>query len=201
MPTSFEILRQLAQISDEQRPAAILWHGVLVALLVGLGLGFRPREHHARVALVAPIASASVFAWAYGNAFNGMVLGLGSAMLAMLGAYAPSPRRVQPAGFASTVAGVLILAVGWAYPDFEDSVWGWRAVIEAPVGVIPCPTLLVVTGLAVLGGGLGSAAWSAALCAIGLFYGTLGALHLGVTADWVLVVGAVLPVGVALRRR
>jgi hypothetical protein len=147
------------------------------------------------------LASVSVFAWSYGNAFNGTVFGLGTALLATLGAYAPSPRRIEPGGLGSAVAGALVLVLGWVYPTFGDFSSWWRLAIEAPVGVIPCPTLLVVIGLALLGGGLGSEAWSLALAALGFFYGVFGAQYLGVAIDWVLSVGAVLLAWVALPRR
>jgi len=201
MPDAIDILQELAQMRDEQRSAAILWHGALLALVLALIFGFRPRQHHARVALAAPLASVSVFAWSYGNPFNGTVFGLAAALLAMLGAYEPSERRVGRAALPAAAAGILLIAFGWVYPELGGATSWWSAWLEAPMGVIPCPTLAVVIGLALFGGGLGSAAWSLALSGLGLFYGVFGAWYLGVAIDGALCIGAVLLLWEAVRKR
>lgn len=192
MPSAAEIVEGLAELSHAQRPAAMLWHGALLVLLVALAFGVRPRQHHARVALAAPLASVSVFAWSHQNPFNGMVFGLAAALLATMGAYRPSKHEVARAPLPWAAAGVGMIAFGWLYPHFHDASTGWRFLIDAPLGVIPCPTLSAVVGLALLGGGLGSFAWSLALSALGLFYGLFGAGYLGVPSDWVLSAGSVL---------
>jgi len=84
MPSSAEILEGIAQISNDERSAAILWHGLLIAGVLALALGFKPRQHHARVALAVPVASVSFFARSYGNPFNGAVFAVFSAVLAAL---------------------------------------------------------------------------------------------------------------------
>ena len=198
MPSASEILRGLQQIADDGRGAAILWHGALLALLIALGFGLRPRQHHARVALSAPLASVSVFAWSYSNPFNGMIFAIAAAVLAMLGAHAPSESRVSRGSFPSTLAGVALIGFGWVYPHFLSEARWWRLLYETPLGLLPCPTLSVVVGLALLGGGLGSSAWSLALSALGFFYGAFGALYLGAQIDWVLCAGSML---LALSRR
>ena len=53
-----------------------------------------------------------------------------------------------------------------------------------------CPTLSIVIGLALITGGLDSRLWTSILTAAGLFYGLFGALRLGVTIDFVLLLGA-----------
>ncbi|MFZ1866757.1 MAG: hypothetical protein WAU39_21225 [Polyangiales bacterium] len=201
MPSAIDILQGLSQMRDEQHSAAILWHGALLALVLALIFGFRPRQHQARVALVAPLASVSVFAWSYGNPFNGTMFGLAAALLAMLGAYGPSAHRAGRAAFPAAAVGVLLIVFGWAYPELEGATSWWAALWEAPVGVIPCPTLAVVIGLALLGDGLGSTPWSLALSGLGLFYGIFGAWYLGVSIDWVLFIGAALLALEASRKR
>lgn len=59
------------------------------------------------------------------------------------------------------------------------------------MGLIPCPTLAMVIGLAMIGGGLGSRAWSYTLAGFGLFYGVFGVARLGVVLDLPLIAGAV----------
>jgi hypothetical protein len=199
MPSTTQILQNLAQIANAQRPAAILWHIALFVLVVALALGFRPRLHQARVALAAPIASVSVFAWSYANPFNGAVFGAFAAVLAILGTRAPSELRVARGPLLPSAAGVLMIASGWVYPHFVEVDRWWHFLYEAPLGLLPCPTLSVLIGLALLGGGLGSSAWASAVSLLGLFYGVFGAWYLGVSADWVLCAGSAFLAFEALR--
>ena len=96
---------------------------------------------------------------------------------------------------------IFLIVFGCAYPELGGATSWWAALWEAPVGVIPCPTLAVVIGLALLGDGLGSMPWSLALSGLGLFYGIFGAWYLGVSIDWVLFIGAALLALEALRKR
>jgi hypothetical protein len=49
----------------------------------------------------------------------------------------------------------------------------------------------MVVGIATIFRGLRSPAWSLVLTAAALFYGLFGALHLGVTIDWILAGGGI----------
>ncbi len=62
--------------------------------------------------------------------------------------------------------------------------------IGAPVGLVPCPTLSVAIGLALLAGGVGPRSWTIVLVALGMFYGLFGLFRLGVVLDTGLVIGA-----------
>lgn len=71
----------------------------------------------------------------------------------------------------------------------------------APLGLIPCPTLALVTGFALFAGGLVSRTWVVVLGAAGASYALFGALGLGVWIDLALLVGAtaLLVLGLAAR--
>jgi hypothetical protein len=97
-------------------------------------------------------------------------------------------------------AGVASLSYGWLYPHFLD-VDPIAYLVAAPVGLVPCPTLAVVIGVALLGGGLGSRAWSLVLAALGLFYGLFGVFRLGVLLDLGLLLAATVLLLAALTRR
>jgi len=60
----------------------------------------------------------------------------------------------------------------------------------APVGLIPCPTLAVLTGFALLYRGFGSFRWTITVVIAGMFYGLFGVFYLNVYVDWFLVAGA-----------
>lgn len=55
---------------------------------------------------------------------------------------------------------------------------------------VPCPTLAIVIGLALIGDGIGTRRWSVLLGAAGIFYSLFGAFRLGVEIDLLLLVGA-----------
>jgi hypothetical protein len=54
----------------------------------------------------------------------------------------------------ATAIGVSMIAFGWLYPHFLESHPATTYLFAAPTGVIPCPTLSLVIGFALLSGGL-----------------------------------------------
>ena len=83
-----------------------------------------------------------------------------------------------------------MIAFAWIYPHFLEGLSPGTSLWAAPMGVIPCPTLSLVIGFALLFDGFGSRSWSLILAGVGLFYGLFGAARLGVVLDVVLVGGA-----------
>jgi hypothetical protein len=68
------------------------------------------------------------------------------------------------------------------------------------LGALPCPTLAVVVGFAYFAEGFESRLWSSILGGLGLFYGVVGTMLLGVTSDVVLTIGALMLLGRAWSR-
>jgi hypothetical protein len=100
--------------------------------------------------------------------------------------------RIQKAPAWSLIFGILMISFGWIYPHFlEEGTW-LKYLFAAPMGLIPCPTLSVTIGFAMLANGFSSRIWSIVLVVIGVFYGLFGALRLGVHMDYVLLAGALL---------
>lgn len=188
MPTPDSILAGLAAIANRGVVVAVLWHVVIAAALAAVVAGWRPSQRAARVLLAAPLASVAAFAFAFDNPFNGSVFTVGAAGLIVLGGFARSERVVGGGALASAI-GIAAIAFGAFYPHFlEASPLAYA--YSAPVGLIPCPTLALAAGFALLGNGLGSRAWTLVLAILGLFYGLFGMLRLGVYLDLGLVVGA-----------
>ena len=146
------------------------------------------------ILLALPLVSVSALAWLAANPFNGTFFALAGIGLAVIAAGLPRT-RIQLAPPWAIVAGVLLFAFGWAYPHFLDTRSYLLYLYAAPTGLIPCPTLAIVTGLALIAGGLGSRAWSLVLGGTGIFYGLFGAMRLGVELDWVLPLGALIMLG------
>lgn len=197
MPSPAEILNGLAKIANEWRILAIVWHVYYGVLAIGLLAGVRPAKPVAGILLAIPLFSVSVLAWTAANPFNGAmfaVLGL-----ALVGISFTLPRT--PVSIGSTwvvVAGVVMFVFGWVYPHFLEGSSPLTYLYAAPTGLVPCPTLSITVGLALILGGLDSRLYSLVLAAGGLFYGAFGAFRLGVTIDVVLLLGSFALVGAAL---
>lgn len=192
MPDVAQILAGLGEIAERYRWLAIVWHGYVAVLVLGLLVGLRPPRRVAAVLLLPPLVSVAVLAGLSGNLFNG---GLFAAAVVLLVVSLPLIPR-GPIGFGPWWAigpGAALIVLGWVYPHFLPGPGFPHYLYAAPSGLIPCPSLLLVTGFAAVLGGLNSKAWSGILAAMGLLYGLIGVAWLGVNLDFVLLAGALLP--------
>lgn len=194
MPTSEEILAGLTQIANDWTWLAIGWH-VYLAVLVGILLVGRQLSRRLVGGLLAlPLLSVSAMAWTVGNPFNGTVFAaVGVALLVIAVRMAPERAQVSPPWLLVLGSGLFLF--GWVYPHFLETGSGWTYLYAAPTGLVPCPTLTAVIGISLMLGGLGSRAWMGTLGAVGLVYGVIGALRLGVLIDGVLILGALIILG------
>lgn len=191
MPSAAEITQGLSLISREWTTVAILWHVyfvviVAVALLLGTGKSLR---RWTGVALVLPLLSVSALAWMTGNPFNGAVFALLS-MICLVVSLRLRPGPVTLSTGPWFGFGAALMLFGWVYPHFVEARSALDYLYEAPLGLVPCPTLSMVIGLTLVLNGLDSRHWSLALSVAGLFYGIFGTVYLGVAIDSVLVLGA-----------
>jgi hypothetical protein len=189
MPNPSEILGGLAAISSEMRILAIVWHIVIGIWIVALVSGWRPTRRLAAIALVLPLISVGVLAWMYRNPFNGVVFLLAALGLAVMGSGLPKAMVEIGACWNMAIGGLLVL-FGWVYPHFLAGGSWLKYLYASPVGLIPCPTLCVVAGFALIFKGFEARAWSILLAALGVFYALFGAFRLGVWIDIVLLAGA-----------
>ena len=189
MPSPLEILDGLTYIANTWIGIAVAWHIAIAVLLAALILGWRPAQRQLSLILALPLVSVSVFAWLTQSPFNGALFTLGAVALGTVGARLPGI-PMQRASNPAALIGLATVAFGWVYPHFLEGGSAVRYLYAAPTGLVPCPTLSVVVGFALLAGGLGSRAWSLMLAAIALFYGLFGTIRLGVYLDVGLVVGA-----------
>jgi hypothetical protein len=185
-----EILAGLGRVANEAFAYAVVWHLVIGSVSAGLWLGWRPSPRLAGGLLCLPLVSVSGFAWAFGNPFNGSSFALLAILLGWI-----AWRRPQRAAMISrrwtTALGGLLVAFAWSYPHFLVGRPALSYLIGAPLGLIPCPTLSLVIGVALLGYGPNTKGWSFALAAAGVFYALFGALRLGVVIDLALLAGSI----------
>ncbi len=187
MPSSESVTGALAALAHEWRWVAIAWHGLLALLAIAIGAGWRPAARTFVVMAVLPLVSVSVLAWRSGNPFNGGVfaaLALGLSLQALL----ESDRRVTVGPPAMLIPGALLVGFGAVYPEFAGAA-SWSSLVSAPLGVLPCPTLALIAGSAIMVHG---PRWpmSGLVAAAASAYGILGAFWLRVEIDVVLLVGA-----------
>lgn len=189
MPTSDEILQGLTTIANGWSYVAIGWHIVIALSVVALLAGWRPSQRFVGMALVLPLITVSIAAWSAGNPFNGSVFAVLSAALLALSLNLPRRSIVVGSGW-SGIIGLLMIAFGWVYPHFLSAESPSFYLIAAPVGLIPCPTLSLVIGFAIVYGGF-SRSWSLPLAFAGLFYALFGAVRLHVLIDLFLLAGSI----------
>ncbi len=189
MPTPTQILQTLAAISTEQVMLAVTWHVLIALTAVGIFLGWRPTKKTAAVALAIPLLSVSILAWTYKNPFNGLVFLVFAIAFIAVGLRRPS-EKVDPAPVWAAVTGAVMIIFGWIYPHFLEGGPWFKYFYAAPTGLIPCPTLSVAIGFALLANGFSSRFYSVTLGILGLFYAVFGALRLGVRIDIVVGLGA-----------
>jgi hypothetical protein len=202
MNRTVSILAGLAGIATRHAWAAAAWHAVLAAGLAARLAGWRPSRRALGLLAAVLLLSVSGFAFLDANGFNGIVFLLLGGLAATSAARAPSgPARPRSAW--AVAAGAAMFAFGWAYPHFVAASSAVPYLYRAPTGLLPCPTLSLVTGLALALDDRRSGRWLGTLAGAGVFYGLFGFFALGVRIDAVLVLGSLTLVGDALvdRRR
>ena len=189
MPDPIEILSGLTTIANRMTILAVIWHVLVAAVLIGLLAGWRPSKRQGAFLSSFPLLSVSILAWIYGNPFNGLMFLIFGIALAVLGIRLPC-RKIIPAPVWCRIVGLSLIAFGWFYPHFLAGGTWLKYLYAAPLGLIPCPTLSLVIGFALLANGYSSRAWSVTLAVLGLFYGVFGTFRLGVKIDLTLITGA-----------
>ena len=189
MPNASQIVAGLTAIANENPGTALGWHLALGGAIVSILIGWRPSRRTAFMLMSGLPASVSAFAFQYGNPFNGVAFGLLTAVL-LFNAIGPDAMLMWRNNRSATATGSGLIAFGWLYPHFLESQPVFLYAAIAPMGLIPCPTLAVLTGVTVLWQSGLSRSWSIVLGVFGLFYGAFGALRLGVWLDVGLLAGA-----------
>ena len=190
MPSVEQILIGLKETANTWRAVSIFWHFYFGIIIVTLLFGIRPSRRVAGLLLGLPILSVSAIAWLSANPFNGITFALTDILMLVVSARL-STDRVHISPWWVLIPGAVIFAFGWIYPHFLDTPSVFPYLYSAPIGLIPCPTLSIVIGLALLLDCLGSRTLSLILGITGLFYGITGIFQLGVVIDLILLLGAV----------
>lgn len=188
MPSSAEILALLSRMANELTIVAIGWQLVVFAAVIAVLFGWQPSRRLATTLLAMPALSVGAVSLAYGSWFNGISFAVLALTLIGLSGRQPAEPSTVTRGW-PVYAGIAMLVFGLNYTHFFD----WEAgnfVYASPVGVIPCPTLALLAGIALLTRGFQSRAVMVAIAAWSTFYALFGLMRLHVTLDVLLGVGA-----------
>jgi hypothetical protein len=191
MPTREEILTGLTSLANEYIDIAIAWHIIILILIAALFAGWKPGNSLMILLLSSLLMSVSVFAGMADNIFNTAIF----AFLVIVSIYATlrsGNRTILGDRSWPDITGLVLIILGLIYPEFLQTGSFLEFAYAAPTGLIPCPTLCVLTGFALLYKGFGSVTWSLTIVAAGIFYGFFGVFYLGVNLDWFLVAGSLI---------
>jgi hypothetical protein len=189
MPTRQEILAGLTWLANEHVGIAIIWHILTLILIAVLFAGWRPGNNLMILMLSSLLMSVSVFASLQGNYFNAVVFAF-LLVISISATLKPGSSLIKGDKSWPDIIGLLLIIYGLCYPEFLSANSVLEYAYAAPVGLIPCPTLAVLIGFALVYRGLGSVRWTMTLVIAGMFYGLFGVFYLGVYLDWVLVAGS-----------
>ena len=191
MPSIEQILAGLSEIVNKWQIVAIFWHLYFGVLAIFLITRIRMAKRWAGVMLSLPLLSVSAIAWMSSNPFNGMIFAVTGLLLIIFSRRLPD-KNVTFAPLWLVAPGIILAAFGWVYPHFLIAASWLSYLYESPAGLIPCATLSIVIGFALILKGFDSKGFSLTLGIVGLYYGITGVLQLGVMIDAVLLIGAIL---------
>ena len=191
MPTTDQILQSVQSIVNGYGIFAIIWHILFYLFLAALMMKWAPSNRVSGLLLCLPLVSVSAFAWLSGNPFNGSTF-LVLSVLIFIFSLKASRQAVETSQLIFFIAGVFMIAFGLIYPHFIETDSVLKYFYASPVGLIPCPTLSALNGLALMFNGFGSRSISLTLIIFGLFYGIFGVLKLEVYLDVFLALGAII---------
>lgn len=189
MPSADHILNSLQVIANAWKIVSIFWHIFFGMFILILAMGIRPSRQVAASLLSLPLLSVSSFAWLSSNPFNGAFFAAIGISFLLMGIRL-SRESVKIAPLWSFIPGLLLFGFGWFYPHFLNTLSYLPYVYAAPIGLIPCPTLIIVIGFVLMLDNLGSEKLNLMLGVSGLLYGILGVAYLHMTLDWVLILAA-----------
>ena len=188
MPKTQEILSKLTSVANDYSLFAIIWHVVFFLLIIFLIMKWVQSVKTLNVLLCLPILSVAVFAWISGNPFNGALFTILTILLLVFG-LKTSTGSISYSQLPFVVAGVILIVFSLVYPHFINTESFVKYLYASPVGLIPCPTLSLVIGFALIYNGFGSHSISLTLILFGLFYSVFGILKLAVYLDFFLLFG------------
>lgn len=185
---STEIINGLGTIANQFNYIAIIWHILFYLLIIALVAAWQPSNKLLGILVALPLLSVAVLAWMQGNPFNGTTFSIATLFMLFFALKTSGQMTIttQPI---YVVIGIAMIIFGLVYPHFVETNSIFKYLYASPFGLIPCPTLSVLIGFALVFNGFNSQAINLILVIFGLFYGLFGGIKLGVYLDLGLIFG------------
>lgn len=185
-----EILAGLAAIANEYSSVAIAWHLIILILIAALFSWWRPANSFMILLLSSLLMSVSIFAALQGNRFNAVVFAF-LVIASMYSVIKSGEGTIRGDRSWPDIAGLILIVFGLVYPEFVDTASALEYTYLAPTGLIPCPSLSILVGFALLYKGFRAPNWSLIISIAGMFYGGIGVFYLEMYSDWFLLAGSI----------
>jgi hypothetical protein len=189
MPKTEDIISGLHSITNQYSAFANFWHVAFYLLIAFLVAKWQPANRLFAMLICLPLLSVAIFAWIYGNPFNGTLFLILSVLIFLFG-FRIQPGSVSLSPFPFYLFGIIMIIFGIIYPHFLETGSFIKYLYASPVGLIPCPTLSIIIGFVLLYNGLGSQSITITLVIFGLFYAIFGVVKLAVYLDLFLLFGS-----------
>lgn len=190
MPNTVDIINGLQSIVNDYSTIAIIWHVVFYLILAVLIAKWQPSNKLLGILICLPLISVAVLAFISGNPFNGILFSIMAVLIIIFGLKTLN-QPIQTSQVIFMIIGILMIVFGLVYPHFINADLFLKYLYASPVGLIPCPTLSVLTGILLLYNGLCSKSITLTFIGFGLFYGIFGVLKLTVYIDIFLIFGSI----------
>jgi hypothetical protein len=169
-----EILNGLQKIVNEYSILAVIWHVIFYTLIIALAAKWQPTDRILGTLMFIPLLSVAILAWISGNPFNGTLFSILSILILIFG-LKTSAQPISLSQLVYLITGILMVGFGLVYPHFTGNSL-IKHLYASPIGLIPCPTLSVLIGFALIFNGFGSQTINLIYIIFGFFYGIFGVL-------------------------
>jgi hypothetical protein len=185
--TPEEIVRGLGYISSEVKYYSVFVH-ILFLVVIGLGLLVKQLRNTLFSLFIAFLSlSATVIAVKYMIVPN--ILMFGMLFVLIVHAYVTKNLNfgLRAIPLPDLLFGILGLVFGFWYLHWVDSPIWLNALLYSPLGVLNCPTLMMICGFLILSSKPRSAILEAIVALATLYFGFFGILRLGAYVDVVML--------------
>lgn len=190
MRTPEQITGLLTEVSAETKNFSAFAHVSFLAVII-IGLIFKGARKHIFSFFMAFISlSATVIAIKYGILPN--IFMFATFFILIVNAYVRKQLHfsLRPMTPLSVLFGISAMLFGFWYLHWVEAPVWLNALVYSPLGVVNCPTMLMVAGFLCLNDKPRSVKLEAAVALTTLFFGFFGVFRLGATVDVVMIICA-----------
>jgi len=190
MPSSDDILKSARFLANNYLYVAIVWH-LLIYFFLFLCVFSRFQLSGSSLGSLVSLAllSVSFFAWQVNNPVNGTVFLSAGILLLFFSFKEKRGDLFYNPSFLLRATGIVVLFLGLIYPHFLGPQF-LVYLYAAPIGILPCPTLLIATGLSMIFVSGRSRKRLIVLLMLDILYGLMGVFWLHVYLDIILLIAS-----------